>query len=66
MKEWAGYGNRISQANLELALGIERADPLSGGAEVFKAYQEGRIEDIKAHCKQDVENLRTIYRRMTA
>lgn len=66
MKEWAGYGNRIKQTDLELALGIERNDPLSGGSEVFKAYSEGRIEDIKEHCRQDVENLRAIYRRMTA
>lgn len=67
MKEWAGYKDRISQKDLELAFGIGRNDPLvEGGADVFQAYQEGRIDDIKQHCREDVENLRAIYRRMVA
>jgi hypothetical protein len=67
MREWAGYKDRVSQKDLELAFGITRTDPLPlGGAEVFQAYQDGRIDDIKEHCRQDIENLRTLYRRMTA
>lgn len=67
MKEWSGWGNRIKQTDLELAFGIERVDPLTtGGAEVFKAYREGRLDDIKAHCRQDIENLRAIHKRMVA
>lgn len=66
MKEWAGYRNHISQKDLELAFGLTRHDPLAmGGADVFQAYQEGRIEDIKEHCRIDIENLRSIYKRMT-
>lgn len=66
MKEWAGYRNHISQKDLELAFGLTRHDPLAmGGADVFQAYQEGRIDDIKEHCRIDIENLRSIYKRMT-
>lgn len=67
MKEWAGYRDRVSQSDLELAFGIERIDPLpNGGADVFEAYSQGRIDDIVEHCRQDVTNLREIYRRMAA
>jgi predicted PolB exonuclease-like 3'-5' exonuclease len=67
MKEWAGYKERVSMKDLELAFGIGRDDPLPlGGAEVFQAYQNGRIADIAEHCRVDVENLRGIYRKMTA
>lgn len=67
MREWAGFRGFISQRDLELAFGISRSDPLpEGGADVFKAYQEGRIDDIKEHCRMDIENLRQLYRRMTA
>lgn len=65
MKEWAGYGKRIKQTDLELAFGIERKDDITG-ADVFKAYQAGELDKIINHCRQDVENLRAIYRRMAA
>lgn len=66
MKEWAGYKGGVKQTDLELAFGIERKDPLAnGGADVWQAYQDGRIADIKEHCRVDIENLRQIYRRMT-
>lgn len=67
MKEWAGYRDRISLSDLELAFGVPRIDPLAnGGADVFTAFQEGRIADIKEHCRQDIENLRSVYRRIAA
>lgn len=67
MKEWAGYKDRVSQVDLELAFGITRQDPLpNGGADVFDAYQQGRIDDIKEHCRLDITGLRQIYRRMSA
>ncbi len=67
MREWCAFGNRVSQSDLELAFGIPRTDPLKkGGADVWRAYQEGRIDDIREHCRVDVENVRAIYRRMTA
>jgi hypothetical protein len=65
MREWKGYKDLISQKDLELAFGITRNDPLpNGGGDVFQAYKEGRIDDIKEHCRLDIEGLRTIYRRM--
>jgi hypothetical protein len=67
MQQWAGYRDHVSQKDLELAFGLTRHDPLpEGGADVFKAYQEGRLDDIKEHCRLDIENLRHIYRRLTA
>ena len=63
MKEWAGYGNRIKQTDLELAFGIARDDEITG-ADVARMYAEGKVDVIEKHCRQDVENLRTIYRRM--
>lgn len=67
MKEWAGYRDHISLTDLELAFGVARSDPLpDGGADVFAAYQAGRISDIAEHCRIDIENLRTVYRRMVA
>jgi len=65
MTEWAGYNGRVKQADLELAFGITRTDPLvRGGADVGKAYAEGRLEDVVTHCTEDVRCLREIYRRM--
>lgn len=65
MKEWAGYGNRIKQTDLELAFGIARDDDITG-ADVARMYADGKVDVIEKHCQQDVENLRSIYRRMTA
>lgn len=65
MKEWAGYGNRIKQTDLELAFGIARDDQITG-ADVARMYAEGKLDVIENHCRQDVENLRAIYRRMAA
>lgn len=67
MTEWCGYGGRISQRDLELAFGLARTDPLThGGADVAAALEAGRVDDVYAHCREDVRLLREIYRRMTA
>lgn len=63
MKEWAGYNGRIKQTDLELAFGIPRTDDITG-ADVARMYAEGKLDVIENHCRQDVENMRTIYRRM--
>ncbi len=66
MTEWAGFGGRISQHDLELAFGLERTDPLeNGGADVAAALDAGRLDDVVAHCAEDVRLLREIYRRMS-
>ncbi len=67
MTEWAGYGGRIKQRDLELAFGLTRTDPLEhGGADVADALAAGRTDDVIAHCAEDVRLLREIHRRMTA
>lgn len=66
MTEWAGFGGRISQHDLEAAFGLERMDPLeNGGADVAAALDAGRLDDVVAHCAEDVRLLRDIYRRMS-
>jgi hypothetical protein len=67
MLEWAGWGNRVAQRDLELAFGLERNDPLErGGADVHQALQEGRLRDVVAHCKEDIRLVREIHRRLAA
>ncbi len=67
MKEWSGQRDFISQKDLEMVFQIQRVDPLpNGGADVWQAYKEGRLDDIYQHNYVDVENLRKCYRRMTA
>jgi hypothetical protein len=67
MTEWAGYGGRIKQCDLELAFGLDRADPLEhGGADVAAALAAGRADDVRLHCAEDIRLLREIHRRMTA
>jgi len=67
MVEWAGWGNRVKQRDLELAFGLERNDPLeNGGADVHQALQEGRIKDVVAHCREDIRLVREIYKRIRA
>lgn len=63
MKEWSGWGKYVKQADLELAFGLDRTDPLTrGGADVAAA----ELDDVVAHCREDVRLLREIYRRMAA
>lgn len=61
MKEWCGYGKYVKQADLELAFGLTRTDPLKSGADVATAD----IASICAHCAEDVRLLREIHLRMT-
>ncbi len=65
MKEWAGFRGYIKQVDLEAALGIARDDDLTG-ADVGTAIDAGDWEAVERHNVADVENLREIYKRMTA
>lgn len=64
MTRWAGYGNRISLDNLCRALGLPGKDGMDGSM-VWPAIQEGRIDDVAEYCRQDVERVRRVHRRMT-
>jgi hypothetical protein len=64
MEKWGGR-EMIKQSDIELAMGIERNDPLPfGGSQVGEAIDAGRWHDVIEHCRIDVENLRKIYRRI--
>jgi 3'-5' exonuclease len=64
MSAWAGYGNRISLDNLCLALGIPSPKDVIDGSRVWDFVKSGRIEEVAAYCKRDVETVRTIHERM--
>lgn len=65
MREWAGYRGYIKQTELEAVLGISRDDDLTG-ADVGAAIDAGDWASVERHNIADVQNLRDIYRRMTA
>lgn len=64
MKEWAGYRGYISQAELESVLGIERNDSIDG-SQVGECIDVGDWERVIAHNREDIVNLRKIYKRLT-
>lgn len=64
MREWAGYRSFIKQLDLERALGIPRAQDITG-ADVGAYVAMGDFETVREHNMNDVFNLREIYRRMT-
>ena len=63
MTMWAGMRNRISQDNLAKALGIEGKDEFDGSM-VWDAVQAGEEQKVAEYCKNDVETLRKIYKRL--
>lgn len=66
MLQWAGFGGRISQKRLAAILGIESKLNGLDGSKVYQAMLEGREAEIAAYNVEDVETVRTMYRRMTA
>jgi len=70
MEAWAGWRNRVSLDRLCKALGIPcKGAELGGeaidGSKVWDFVQAGRIEDVAAYCKADVERVRAVHRRLT-
>jgi len=59
MTAWAGWGNRISLKNLCAALEIPVKTDGLDGSKVFDYWKDGRIEEIQAYCKTDVEATRS-------
>jgi uncharacterized protein YprB with RNaseH-like and TPR domain len=65
MKEWAQWGrHNVGLEHLSLALGIPTPKEGIDGSQVFEFYRAGRIEEIVAYCKRDVETTRAVYKRM--
>ena len=68
MWEWRKWAREpsVSLDTLAKALGIPSSkDGGIEGKDVWKVYQEGRLDDICAYCKRDVEVTRQIYKKMT-
>lgn len=64
MREWAGYRGYISQTELERVLGIERHDDIDG-SQVGECIDVGDWGRVIAHNREDIVNLRKIYKRIT-
>lgn len=64
MKEWAGYRGYISQVELERVLGIGRNDRIDG-SQVGECIDVGDWERVITHNREDIMNLRKIYKRIT-
>ncbi len=65
MIQFAGVGNRISLDKLCMALGVPTSKGEMDGSMVGQAVADGRIEDVAAYCKRDVEATKLVYQRMT-
>lgn len=66
MVAWAGPKDRISQANLAEALGIDGNKSDFDGSQVAEAWARGEHERIAKYCRGDVETVRAIHRRFVA
>jgi hypothetical protein len=65
MVQWAGVGGRVSLDKLCLALSIPSPKGDLDGSKVAAYVAAGRIEEVAAYCRKDVEAARAIWRRMT-
>lgn len=70
MTAWAGWGGRVSLARLCAALGLpvkgsEIGEEDMDGARVWDFVQAGRLDDVAAYCRADVERVRLLHRRLT-
>ena len=65
MVQWAGVGNRIKLDKLCKALNVPTPKGDIDGSKVWDYVNAGRIEEVAAYCKKDVEATRQVYKRMT-
>ena len=64
MLQWAGARGTISMDRLCRALGLPGKDGINGN-DVWPMVQAGRIEEVAAYCRSDVQRTRAIFKRMT-
>jgi len=64
MIAWCGYKEKISQDNLSKALGLKGKPSDIDGSKVWDFAKEGRIDEIAAYNRDDVEQCRAIYKRI--
>jgi 3'-5' exonuclease len=65
MVQWVGASNRVGLDKLCLALGVPSPKGDLDGSKVWQYVQDGRIEEVAAYCRKDVEATRAVWRRMT-
>lgn len=65
MVQFSGVGNRISLDKLCMALSIPSPKGDMDGSMVSKAVADGKISEVAAYCKRDVEATKAVYERMT-
>jgi len=65
MIAWCGYKEKISQDNLAKALGLKGKPSDIDGSKVWDFAKEGRIDEIAAYNRDDVEQCRAIHKRIT-
>lgn len=63
MDLYAG-GRRTKLEAVASLLGVPPTEHPIRGAEVFDAVMGGRLDDVIAHCRSDVEDLRAVWRRL--
>jgi hypothetical protein len=57
------YGEYVTLKELCIAFGIE--PPKGDGADVPRLYAEGKMDEIVAHCQDDLRATKELYERMT-
>lgn len=65
MLAWAGWGKYVSLPKVCDALGIPVKTDGFSGADVWDLIKSGQHEAVSGYCREDVEAVREVYRRMT-
>lgn len=69
MTAWAGWGGKVSLDRLCAALGLPQKGSEIGedidGSKVWDFVRDGRIDEVAAYCRADVERVRAIHQRLT-
>ena len=63
MTVWAGQKGTISLDNLCAALGLEGKGDVDGSM-IGQMFAEGRHDEIAAYCRDDVDRVRAVHRKM--
>lgn len=63
MTMWAGYRNFIGLEKLCNALGIPGKSGMDG-SQVWDYVKDGRIAEVVEYCKDDVERVRAVYKKL--
>lgn len=65
MVQWSGLGKSASLDKLCRALSIPTPKTGITGAQVWDEVKAGRIADVAAYCRRDIEATRAVHRRLT-